>query len=402
MSEATPIETNAGSAVLYMTLELSDRTWKMLFATTAGGRRERSVPARDLGKLFAEIAAAKRRFGQPPPARVISCYEAGRDGFWLDRALRANGIENLVVDSSSIEVPRRARRRKTDRIDLVKLMALLLRWADGERKAWSVVRVPSPEAEDVRQLSRAIERLKAERGRHRTRIQALLATQGIRLVCIGGAQWPKRVAALRTWDGRPLGCWLQSDLVREGARLAQVEAQLKALKEQRDALVATSNAPVAVKARRLAALGAPRLHDAMAPFAAHLDRLRQPRHRHGAARAKAARRLLNAEPPVARIPIQTNDAGNAQVQVNVHHRSGSFLGRHAHPSGLHAPAALPEDEDVRAGISERPAAVFTRLPAGLRYRNGRHCNAFAGRRLRRLCRFFRFSELRPNDHDALI
>jgi transposase len=187
---------------------------------------------------------------------VISCYEAGRDGFWLDRALRANGIENLVVDSSSIEVPRRARRRKTDRIDLVKLMALLLRWADGERKAWSVVRVPSPEAEDVRQLSRAIERLKAERGRHRTRIQALLATQGIRLVCIGGAQWPKRVAALRTWDGRPLGCWLQSDLVLEGARLAQVEAQLKALKEQRDALVATSNAPAAVKARRLAALGA--------------------------------------------------------------------------------------------------------------------------------------------------
>ena len=256
MSEATQIETNADGAGLYMAMELAVRTWKLLFATTAGGRRERSVPARDLGKLFAEIAAAKRRFGQPPHARVISCYEAGRDGFWLDRALRANGIENLVVDSSSIEVPRRARRRKTDRIDLVKLMALLLRWADGERKAWSVVRVPSPEAEDVRQLSRAIERLKAERGRHRTRIQALLATQGIRLVCIGGAQWPKRVAALRTWDGRPLGCWLQSDLVLEGARLAQVEAQLKALKEQRDALVATSNAPAAVKARRLAALGA--------------------------------------------------------------------------------------------------------------------------------------------------
>src|SRR5919204_5902619 len=121
MSEATPIETNADSAVLYMTMELSDRTWNVLFATTAGGRRERSVPARDLGKLFAEIGAAKRRFGLAPHARVISCYEAGRDGFWLDRALRANGIENLVVDSASIEVPRRARRRKTDRLDLVKL-----------------------------------------------------------------------------------------------------------------------------------------------------------------------------------------------------------------------------------------------------------------------------------------
>src|SRR5919108_1151542 len=127
MSEATlKIDSNAGGAFLYMTMELSDRTWKLLFATTARGRRERSVPARDLGKLFAEIGAAKRRFGLPPHARVISCYEAGRDGFWLDRALRANGIENLVVDSSSIEVPRRARRRENDRIDLVKLVGLLL------------------------------------------------------------------------------------------------------------------------------------------------------------------------------------------------------------------------------------------------------------------------------------
>jgi transposase len=255
-SEATQIETNVGGAILYMTMELSERTWKVLFATTAGGRRERSVAARDLAKLLAEIAAAKRRFGLAPHARVLSCYEAGRDGFWLDRALRANGIDNLVVDSASIEVPRRARRRKTDRLDLVKLMALLLRWADGERKAWSVVRVPSLEAEDVRQLSRAIERLKAERGRHRTRLQSLLATQGLRLVVIGGRRWPERVAQLKTWDGASLGRWLQRALVDEGARLAQVEAQLAALKAERDALVATSNAPVAVKARRLAELGA--------------------------------------------------------------------------------------------------------------------------------------------------
>src|SRR5919197_2189320 len=127
MSEATPIETNADSAVLYMTMELSDRTWNVLFATTAGGRRERSVPARDLGKLFAEIAAGKRRFGLPPHARVISCYEAGRDGFWLDRALRANGTENLVVDSSSIEVPRRARRRQNHPPHLRQIIAPFFR-----------------------------------------------------------------------------------------------------------------------------------------------------------------------------------------------------------------------------------------------------------------------------------
>jgi transposase len=256
ISEATQINTNVDGAVLYMTMELAERKWKLLFATTAGRRRERGIPARDLGKLFAEVAAAKRRFGLPPHARVVSCYEAGREGFWLDRALRADGIENLVVDSASIEVPRRARRRKTDRIDLVKLMALLLRWAAGERKAWSVVRVPSPEAEDVRQLSRAIERLKAERGRHRARILSLLATQGLRLVVIGGRKWDARVAALRTWDGQPLGRWLQRDLVDQGERLAQVEAQLKVLKAERDVLVAKSNTPTAVTARRLAELGA--------------------------------------------------------------------------------------------------------------------------------------------------
>src|ERR671924_1239720 len=248
MSEATPIETNADSAVLYMTMELSDRTWNVLFATTAGGRRERSVAARDLGKLLEEIAAAKRRFGLPPHARVISCYEAGRDGFWLDRALRAKGIESLVVDSSSIEVPRRARRRKTDRLDLGRLMALLQRYVGGERKVWSVVRVPEENAEDVRQLSRSIERLKAERGRHVTRIKALLATQGLKLIGIGGRDWAKRVAALRRWDGSALGRWLQRDLCLEGERLALAQQQLAELKAEREALVAAGREAVASKA----------------------------------------------------------------------------------------------------------------------------------------------------------
>jgi transposase len=131
-------ETIVGGQVLYMALELSDRTWKVLFASPAGRRRERSVPARDLGRLKEEVAVAKRRLGLSAQARVVSCYEAGRDGFWLDRALREHGIVNLVVDSSSIEVARRARRTKTDRVDLVKLMGLLLRWVGGEKRcgAW--------------------------------------------------------------------------------------------------------------------------------------------------------------------------------------------------------------------------------------------------------------------------
>ena len=238
-SEATREgETSVGGQVLYMALELSDRTWKVLFASPAGRRRERSVAARDVAALVGEIAAAKRRLGLSAQARVVSCYEAGRDGFWLDRALRANGIDNLVVDSSSIEVARRARRAKTDRVDLVKLMGLLLRWVAGERKVWSVVRVPDAQAEDIRQLSRSIERLKGEHGRHVTRIKALLATQGLKLARIGGPDWGQRVGELRRWDGSALGVWLQRDLVLEGERLAVVAEQLAALKAERDRLVA--------------------------------------------------------------------------------------------------------------------------------------------------------------------
>jgi len=256
-SEATRAgETSVGERVLYMVLELSERSWKVLFASAAGRRRECAVAGRDVAGLLEEIAAAKRRLGLSAQARVVSCYEAGRDGFWLDRALRGHGIENLVVDSSSIEVPRRARRAKTDRVDLVKLMGLLLRWVGGEKKVWSVVRVPDVDAEDVRQLSRSIERLKAEHGRHVTRIKALLATQGIRLGHIGRRDWAKRVGELRRWDGSALGVWLQRDLVLEGERLAVAAAQLAALKAERDKLVAQGGEVAAVKARELARLGA--------------------------------------------------------------------------------------------------------------------------------------------------
>jgi len=141
-------------------------------------------------------------------------------------------------------------------VDLVKLMGLLLRWVRGEAKVWSVVRVPSAQAEDIRQLSRSIERLKGEHGRHVTRIKALLATQGLKLARIGGRDWGKRVGELRRWDGSALGTWLQRDLVLEGERLAVVAEQLAALKAERDRLVREGREAAAVKARELARLGA--------------------------------------------------------------------------------------------------------------------------------------------------
>ncbi len=243
-------ESNVGGAVLYMALELSARSWKVLFRSGSGRQRERSVAAGEVARLLAEIAAAKQRLGLPPEARVVSCYEAGRDGFWLDRALRAEGIENLVVDSSSIEVPRRSRRKKTDRIDLFKLMGLLLRYVGGERTVWSVVRVPDAQVEDVRQLSRGIERLKTERRRHTMRIQSLLVKEGIRLALVGGRGWAGRVEALQ------LGPYLTLELIQEGERLALVERQLAALKAEREKMVASSQSKIAVYTRRLRELGA--------------------------------------------------------------------------------------------------------------------------------------------------
>jgi transposase len=256
-SEATLTgQSKACVQVLYMALELSDTAWKVLFASPAGRRRERNVAARDLAALLAEIALAKERLRLPAKAKVVSCYEAGRDGFWLDRALRCNGVDNVVVDSSSIEVPRRLRRRKTDRVDVIKLLELLLRWSGGERGCLSVVRVPPVAAEDIRQLSRTIERLKSEHGRHVTRIKALLAKEGLKLPRIGGRDWADRVAGLRTWDGAALGRWLQQDLILEGERLALVAGQLSTLKAERDQLIARAGEGAAGKARQLMRLGA--------------------------------------------------------------------------------------------------------------------------------------------------
>jgi transposase len=129
---------------LFLAFELGVNKWKLGFTTGAAQRpRERQVPAGDCPTVLEEIRRAKSRFGLPEEARVVSCYEAGRDGFWLHRFLVSQGVDNVVVDSASIEVNRRYRRAKTDRLDVHKLLTMLLRHVAGEKKVWSVVRVPS-------------------------------------------------------------------------------------------------------------------------------------------------------------------------------------------------------------------------------------------------------------------
>lgn len=160
------------SGRLYLAMELSEAEWKLGFTVGMGqAPRLRSMPARNLAVLKCEIEQAKERFGLPAAAEVVSCYEAGRDGFWLHRYLESLGVHNVVVDSASIEVNRRFRRAKTDRLDVGKLLNMLVRYYQGEAKVWSVVHVPSVAVEDRRQLHRELMALKRERTHHINRIK---------------------------------------------------------------------------------------------------------------------------------------------------------------------------------------------------------------------------------------
>jgi len=226
--------------ILYLAFELSNSTWKLGFSVGLGQRvRERNIKSGDLEKLEAELVGAKKRFGLDATAGVRSCYEAGRDGFWLHRFLTSRGVENLIVDSSSIEVNRRARRAKSDRMDVQKLVSMLMRYHSGERKVWSVVRVPSVEEEDRRQLHRELKGLKKERTRGINRIRGLLANHGVR-VKWGRDASGRWMESVRLWDGRRLPAGLQGRLQREWQHLQYLGAEIRAVeatrrKERREA-----------------------------------------------------------------------------------------------------------------------------------------------------------------------
>jgi transposase len=240
-------------ADLYLAFELGNKEWKLGFTVGFGQKpRERTVLAGDLGGVKREIEGAKRRFGLSKEARVLSCYEAGRDGFWLHRYLVHIGVRNLVVDSSSIEVNRRAKRAKTDKMDLGKLLGMLMRYDHGERKVWSVVRVPTVEQEDSRQLHRDLETLRGERTRHINRIKGLLASHGVRMRVDRG--FLVRLETKHLWDGRPVPMGLKKRLLREYERLEMVRGQIKQIEAERADLVKTSESADVVMVRQLVCL----------------------------------------------------------------------------------------------------------------------------------------------------
>jgi transposase len=242
------------SASLYLAFELGWNEWKLAFTTGLGqAPRMRSVPARDRQAVLDEIARAKERFGLPPAAPVHSCYEAGRDGFWLHRWLLAEGVDNIICDSASIEVNRRQRRAKNDRLDAAKLVTMLCRYHGGDTKVWSVVTAPTAAAEDLRQLHRELLSLKEERTAHVNRIKGLLASQGLAVVVID-ADFPEVLPGLRLWDGSPLGPDLTARLVREFERWQFVDRQIRDLESDRRRRIRCDETPQVDKVRLLLGL----------------------------------------------------------------------------------------------------------------------------------------------------
>jgi transposase len=243
-------EARVAGLILHMALEVDDQSWKLAFGTGLRRQsRERRVRPRGQEAILQEIEAARRRFGLPTDARVVSCYEAGREGFWLHRWLESEGVDNLVVDSSSIEVKRRARRAKADRLDVVKLLRMLVRYQAGERGVWSVVRVPTVEAEDARHLHRELTTAKRDRVRVTNRIKGLLATQGIRLeVWKDFAEW---LEELRLWDGSPLPAGLWARLERAWQQREWLTARIRVLESERRELLRTSQTTEVEQVRQL-------------------------------------------------------------------------------------------------------------------------------------------------------
>ena len=204
---------HATEPVLFLAFERSEKTWKLGFTTGHGQQpRARSIPARHHALWLHEVAQAKRRFGLPETAPVVSGYEAGREGFWLHRFVQAHGLTHQVGDSSSIEVNRRKRRAKSEGLDVRQLLTMLLRSHHGARGVWRVVHVPAREVEEQRHLHRALETVKQARASTPARIKGLLRSQGIRLTSVN--KLPEPLDALRRWDDSPIPSGLRQRLLR--------------------------------------------------------------------------------------------------------------------------------------------------------------------------------------------
>jgi len=251
-TQTTPQGKDTASQVdLYVSLELADKQWKLSLSDGRRGPSRYTVDAGDTVAVLECLTNARTRCDLSAQCNVHSCYEAGRDGWWLHRWLIEQGIDNIVVDAASIEVNRRARRAKTDRLDGDKLLAMLIRHHAGER-VWSVLREPSAEAEDSRRTHRELARLMHERIAHTNRIGSLLVLHNLRPhIIIGGRDW----AAWWGLHGTQVPPLLRAEIERESARLKLVKDQIRALEAARRQEIEDGKQPLVKHLVQLRAIG---------------------------------------------------------------------------------------------------------------------------------------------------
>lgn len=227
-------ELTSENECLYVAFELGWTKWSLAFCARVDQKPFIvSIGARDIDGVRSAIAKARKRFAVNDCSPVFSCYEAGRDGFWLHRFLQKDNISNFVVDSSSIEVNRRARRAKTDRLDAGKLLSMLIRYVGREPGVWHVVRVPTVEQEDARHLQREIKTLKKEQTRTINRLRGLLASQGVE-ARMGRKGLLDPLESITIWDGSPLPEGLKRRVSEEMKRFSLVHEQILKMEAERN------------------------------------------------------------------------------------------------------------------------------------------------------------------------
>ena len=240
MQASTVVTPTAGHCgTIFVAIELSQKTWLVTLHSPDRDRISRhKLEGGDDGGLLALIervrARAAGKLGTAP--KVVSCYEAGYDGFWLHRLLTAAGITNFVFDPASIAVEQRSRRAKTDRIDGELLLRTLMAYLRGEPRVVRIVRVPSVEQEDARRASRERDRLVKEQTGHTNRIKALLRLVGMAVGNPRRGDWLGWVERQRDRQGDPMPPRLLAEVKREHARLMLLREQLAALEQTSTAL----------------------------------------------------------------------------------------------------------------------------------------------------------------------
>ena len=235
-----PAATHGETVRCLFAIELSKQSWIIGFITPLSPKIGRRILSggdwKGLLKLIDEVRARISR-EMSRTVEVMSCYEAGYDGFWLHRQLEAHGVRNYVIDPASLHVDRRVRRVKTDRIDTERLLRSLMAYLRGEPKVWSVVRVPSIAEEDARRLHRERHRLISERVQHVNRIKGLCALHGIYDYHPLRPQAIAHLEQLRTAQGDALPPRVKSEIKRELHRLKLVVEMIATLEAERDAIV---------------------------------------------------------------------------------------------------------------------------------------------------------------------